>query len=106
MRGVGRAFAILIGLWVSLGAQRPSGDWTQWRGPNRDGTLGSFVESRTWPEALSQRWKVEVGLGYATPLLVGDRLYVFSRQGDDEVMSALDAATGRLIWRTGYPARF
>ena len=35
--------------------------------------------------------------------LVGNRLYLFSRQGDDEVMSALDADTGKVIWRTAYP---
>ena len=45
-------------------------DWTQWRGPNRDGSVTSFTETRTWPEQLTQRWKVEVGLGYATPLVV------------------------------------
>jgi outer membrane protein assembly factor BamB len=59
-----------------------------------------------WPERLTERWKTDVGLGYATPLLVGDRLYVFARQADDEVMAALDAASGKVLWRTGYPAPF
>ena len=49
---------------------------------------------------------MEVGSGYATPLLVGDRLYVFSRQGENEVMAALDAASGKVLWRTSYPAPF
>ncbi len=106
MRRIGYTCALLISLAAALEAQRPSADWTQWRGAGRDGTLGSFTEPRTWPETLRRQWTVDVGLGYATPLLVGNRLYVFSRQGEDEVMSALDAATGRVIWRTGYPARF
>jgi outer membrane protein assembly factor BamB len=55
---------------------------------------------------LRQQWKVEVGLGYATPLLVGDRIYIFSRQGNEEVMQALDAASGKTIWRSPYPAPF
>jgi outer membrane protein assembly factor BamB len=49
---------------------------------------------------------VEVGLGYATPILVGNRIYIFTRQGEEEVMQALDAASGKNIWRTGYPAPF
>jgi outer membrane protein assembly factor BamB len=81
-------------------------DWPQWRGPNRDGAIAAFSEPASWPERLAQRWRVEVGLGYATPLLVGDRLYVFARQGDNEVMQALDAASGKIIWQTGYPATF
>ncbi len=49
---------------------------------------------------------VEGGCGYSTPLLVGDRLYVFTRQGEDEVIMALEPSTGDVIWRTSYPAPF
>jgi outer membrane protein assembly factor BamB len=80
-------------------------DWPQWRGPNRDGAT-SFNTPASWPDSLQQQWQVEVGLGYATPLLVGDRIYMFSRQGDDEVMTALDVDTGETIWRTSYAAPF
>ncbi len=81
-------------------------DWPQWRGPNRDGAVSAFREPAPWPEALKQQWKVEVGNGYATPLVVGQRLYLFTRQGEEEVMSALDAASGKVVWRTAYPAPF
>lgn len=81
-------------------------DWPQWRGPNRDGALASFKEPSPWPDALEQRWRVEVGVGYATPLLIGQRLYLFTRQGEEEVMSALDAASGKVIWRSGYDLPF
>ena len=79
-------------------------DWPQWRGPNRDGVVTSFREPTSWPESLNQEWKVEVGFGYATPILVGDRIYMHARQDEDEVMIALDAATGDVIWQTSYPA--
>jgi outer membrane protein assembly factor BamB len=81
-------------------------DWPQWRGPNRDGAVSAFREPGAWPEALKQQWKIEVGLGYATPLVVGQRLYLFTRQGEEEVMSALDAASGKVLWRTAYSAPF
>jgi outer membrane protein assembly factor BamB len=99
--------AIVIAGLSSLGeAQAPSGEWTQWRGPNRDGTAASFTAPKQWPERLVQRWKVEVGLGYATPLVAGNRVYMFSRQGDNEVMSALDADSGKTLWQTRYAAPF
>jgi outer membrane protein assembly factor BamB len=31
---------------------------------------------------------------------------MFARQGENEVMSALDAVTGKVLWQTGYPASF
>jgi outer membrane protein assembly factor BamB len=98
--------ALLVGLTAVNHAQLAPGDVTQWRGANRDGIIAGFTEPAAWPEQLNQRWKIEIGLGYATPLVVGDRVYLFSRQGDDEVMSAVDADSGDIVWRTAYAAPF
>jgi outer membrane protein assembly factor BamB len=87
-------------------AQSGSGDWPQWRGPNRDGAIASLTAPGAWPDRLTRKWKVDVGLGYATPILVGDRVYMFSRKDDNEVLAALDAATGKTIWQISYPAPF
>ena len=81
-------------------------DWPQWRGPNRDGAVQSFTLPSTWPEGLTQQWMVDVGLGYATPVIVGDRIYMYTRQDGDEVMLAMDVDTGEVVWRSGYPAPF
>lgn len=97
---------LCVALLAVVAAQGAAQDWPQWRGMNRDGAISSFREPSAWPVALKQLWKVDVGTGYATPLLIGNRLYVFSRQGEDEVMSALDGASGKVLWRTGYPAPF
>ena len=96
---------VFAGLSAVVAGQNGT-DFTQWRGVNRDGAVASFAEPRAWPDKLTQKWKVDVGLGYATPLVVGNRIYMFSRQGDDEVMSALDAQSGKVTWRTGYPVTF
>jgi outer membrane protein assembly factor BamB len=79
-------------------------DWPQWRGPNRDNKVTGFAAPATWPKELTQKWKAAVGLGDASPALVGDRVYVFTRQGDDEVTSCLDAATGKELWKDKYAA--
>lgn len=103
-----RNLRLLSGLAICCGlASMAYGqDWPQWRGPNRDGAIASFSTPASWPEQLNRQWQVEVGSGYATPLLVGDRIYMFTRQGEDEVMQALDPETGQTIWRTSYPAEF
>ena len=81
-------------------------DWTQWRGPNRDGSVAGFDVPAAWPAGLTEQWSVEVGFGYASPLLIGDRIFMFTRQGDEEVMTALDAGSGETLWRTSYAALF
>ena len=80
-------------------------DWPQWRGANRDGKVTGFTAPENWPKELTQKWKVTVGTGDATPALVGDKLYVFARQGDDEVTLCLDAATGKELWLNKYAAQ-
>jgi outer membrane protein assembly factor BamB len=95
----------IAGLAAVAGAQSGGADWPQWRGPNRDGTA-TFAEPTAWPEQLTLRWKVEVGTGYATPIIVGNRVFAFSRQQENEVMRAIDAGSGKVIWETSYPAPF
>ena len=98
---------VLAAFGVPLAAQqRPSTDWTQWRGPNRDGAAPAVSDAQAWPERLTQKWKVDVGLGYATPLVVGSRIYQFARKGEREVMMAIDADSGKVLWETGHTAAF
>ena len=93
---------------VATGIAAPAAaqDWPQWRGPERDGAVSGFEAPAEWPETLSEDWSVEVGLGYATPILRGETLWMFVRQDEDEVVLALDPETGETRWRTAYPAPF
>ncbi len=91
-------------LLLSVATQLVAGDWPQWRGPNRDDQAAGFEAPATWPKELTQKWKVPVGRGDATPALVGDRIYVFSRDDAGEITLCLDAATGKQVWRDSYDA--
>ena len=73
MRLITRTFVttvVLAARILPLQAQRAYNDWNQWRGPNRDGSAPAPSDPKAWPEKLTQKWKVEVGSGYATPLVV------------------------------------
>lgn len=81
-------------------------DWPQWRGPNRDNKVAGFTEPKVWPKELTKKWKVDVGVGESSPVLVGDRVYTFGRQDGDEVTRCLNAADGKEIWKAKYAAAF
>lgn len=100
-----RKIVLVICVVVISAGGASAQDWPQWRGPNRDGKAAGFAAPQTWPEELKQKWSVTVGQGDATPALVGDRLYVFTRQGDDEVLMCLDAKTGKELWNNKYAAQ-
>jgi outer membrane protein assembly factor BamB len=88
---------------VSIGAS----DWPQFLGPNRDGTYTGPPLGETWsasgPRVL---WKKNIGQGLSGPVVAGDRLVVFHRQADREIVEALDSSTGKPIWRYGYPTTY
>ena len=94
----------LVGL-LFVGTALGAGDWPQWRGPARDGRAALPAVAR-WPRALARGWKATVGLGHASPVVAGDRVYVFAREGPDEVASAFDLETGRRLWRQAYAAPY
>jgi outer membrane protein assembly factor BamB len=79
-------------------------DWPQWRGPNRDGSAPAL--SSKWPKSLNEQWKVTVGVGHASPVVADGKIYVFARQGEEETLLSLDAATGKEIWRSSQPISY
>jgi outer membrane protein assembly factor BamB len=81
-----------------------SQDWPQWRGVNRDGKVTGFKAPKSWPKEPAQEWKINVGFGDAAPALVNGKIYLSTRQGTDEVVLCLDAASGKEIWKYNYPA--
>jgi outer membrane protein assembly factor BamB len=95
----------LIGSVIAVAQSSPR-DYPQWRGRNQDGQASAFLPPKTWPDKLTRRWRVDVGDGYGTPLLVSNTVYCFTRRDEDEVFAALDADSGRELWQTRYPAPY
>src|SRR6266699_2036712 len=103
MKNATSTTGVLVGCVMLLGASCVCAqDWPQWRGPNRDGKATGFTAPKTWPKELTEKWKVTVGDGVATPALVGDKLYVFTREGGNEVIRCLNAADGKEVWSDKY----
>jgi outer membrane protein assembly factor BamB len=102
----GRALVVLAVLTALAAAGAQTGtDWPQWRGPTRDGVVGAALPAQ-WPEALKKRWEIPVGAGHASPVVSGNRVVVIAREGDQEIVRALDVASGTEIWRAAYPAPY
>ena len=99
-----RFAAVMAGVVMLSGSWIFAQDWPQWRGANRDGKVTGFTAPEKWPSALTQKWTAKVGSGDATPALVGDKLYVFTRQGANEVTLCLNAADGKELWQNKYEA--
>lgn len=81
-------------------------EWTQWRGPARDGFVSDKNAPATWPEKLNRAWRVEIGEGYSSPVVSGGRIFVHSRRNPEEIVTAINLANGKVLWEQKYEAGF
>jgi outer membrane protein assembly factor BamB len=95
---------VLVGCVLLSATCVQAQDWPQWRGPNRDNKVAGFTVPKEWPKELKKGWSTKVGMGDASPVLVGDKLYVFTREGGDEYIRCLNASDGNEVWKDKYTA--
>jgi len=102
-----KKYKVFIGLLIIILISTTdifSQDWSQFRGANRDSKVTGFKAPAKWPSELTLQWKVVVGTGDATPVQVGGKMYLHTRQGNEETILCLDAVTGKEQWKYGYSA--
>lgn len=95
-------------LAVSLQSSLRAGDsvWPGWLGPERNGRVKGFDPPAQWPAELKPKWSVQVGSGYGTAVVSDGKVMVHSRQGEKEMVRAIDLVSGKVLWTKGYPAPF
>lgn len=104
MKDTKRSVGAIVGFaLVTCAGVACASDWPQWRGPQRNGISQETGLLREWPkDGPKLLWQVkDIGSGYSTPSVVGDRIYLLSNKGlDDEYVQALSVRDGRPVWST------
>jgi outer membrane protein assembly factor BamB len=96
-----------IAILILMAACACAEDWPQFLGPARNGIYSGADLAAKWaPAGPAVVWKRDVGQGFSAPVVAQGRLIVFHRVGDREVIEALDAATGKPIWKFDYPTSY
>ena len=94
---------IVVALTSSAHLTVSAADWPQWRGPDRSGTSKETGLLKQWPAGGPKLvWQVnDLGDGYSTPAIVGNRIYVMSNEGmENEFVQARSTQDGKVIWTT------
>jgi outer membrane protein assembly factor BamB len=81
-------------------------EWNQWRGPARDGSVTAASTPNAWPTAWRRLWRTDVGEGYSSPVVAGGRVFVHGRRDPEELVSAIDIASGKVQWQQKYATPF
>src|SRR5258706_9886271 len=88
----------LVGILLSLQAQAAD-SWPQWLGPNRDGTLAAGVAvPAAIPADLKSTWRIQIGGGFSSPVVVGDALVYLDDKFGQETAHRISSRTGHEDW--------
>lgn len=79
------------------------GDWPQFRGPESNAHVEGPATPMEWSDTKNVLWKVPIaGLGWSSPAVVGDRIFLTTAVPQGEGLSlralALEASTGDVVW--------
>ena len=94
-----KAFTLALTVLTTLAA-----DWPGWRGANQAARISD--EPKTFPEKLTQKWRIEIGVGHSSPILAAGSIYAFARQNEQETVYSIDPATGKIRWQQQYAAPY
>jgi outer membrane protein assembly factor BamB len=93
---------LLLALALCCPAARAE-DWPQLLGPNRDNTTSEVVP--VWKKAPRELWRFTLAEGNSNAVVADGRVCLHAKAADreEEEVVALDAATGKVLWRSAYP---
>lgn len=95
-----------IFLFLTATVTASAQEWTQWRGPARDGSVANKNVPAAWPESLKRTWRVEIGEGYSSPVVSEGRAFVHGRRDPEEIVMSINLADGKVLWEQKYQAAF
>ena len=82
-------------------------EWGQWAGPERNFRVPARSIAAEWPpEGPKVLWRRGLPFGSSSVAVDGGKLYTMYRDGENEVVLALEAVTGKTVWEYKYPAAF
>ncbi len=84
-----------------LGLPAKGEDWPNWRGPRFDGISKETLPAKL-PDTLPIKWRANVGFGFSSFSVVGDRVFTMGNQEDRDTVWCLDASTGKVLWQHRY----
>ncbi len=91
----------------AVGTEPPPSNWPQLLGPHANGISREIGLLDRWPtNGPLLVWEKQIGTGYSAPSVGGNQLVLHHRIGDEEIVEALEADTGKSLWRYAYASKF
>jgi len=91
----------LLGFCFAFSLPALAEDWPNWRGARLNGVSNETI-SKELPESLPVLWTADVGIGFSSFAVVGNRVLTMGNSNDKDTVWCLDAETGNMLWKHTY----
>jgi outer membrane protein assembly factor BamB len=98
------AIVLLLGSTALAAQSRRSPDWIRFRGPNGSGVSTATNVPTEFGPGKNVVWRVELPIGYSSPILFGNRIFVTGVRDKTLVTLAMDRDSGKILWERSAPA--
>ncbi|HAD20481.1 MAG TPA: hypothetical protein DCF87_00035 [Opitutae bacterium] len=81
-------------------------DWPNWLGPNYNGAIEDNISIESAQIELEEKWEVPVGVGWSSPIISNQKVFLHDRSGNKENLTAYDLDSGKQVWRSSFDSQF
>lgn len=75
-------------------------DWPNFRGPNHDGISLETGLKTDWKKPIPILWEREIGSAFSSFAAVGNLIYTCGTKDGQQLLLAMNAANGQVVWET------
>ena len=95
-----KSMTLAVAVFLGAAGVHAAADWPQWQGPDRTRISKETGLLKEWPAGGPRLiWTANnLGSGYGSMSVAGDRVYLQGARGNNSVVIALNRADGKEVW--------
>ena len=81
-------------------------NWSNWLGPNYDGSIEGNLVFASDHKKIKTRWEVPVGTGWSSPVKMNQKVFLHDRIKDKENLTAYNIDSGKIVWKFSFNSSY
>ena len=95
----------IVLLFLACNAIISAQQWTQFLGPNGNGTIDGEISESVQKNGPRTLWKAEVGTGCSSFVISDNRAFTVGNQNNEDTIWCFNASSGDILWKKTHPEK-
>ena len=95
----------IVLLFLACNAIISAQQWTQFLGPNGNGTIDGEISESVQKNGPRTLWKAEVGTGCSSFVISDNRAFTVGNKNNEDTIWCFNASSGDILWKKTHPEK-